>query len=109
MELLGLAVYIHTLLGIKLSHLGSSGITDKKLSSLNLKVSTLQFDISLTFTGRQLKSLGPLIWKEFSLRDLLLQELDETNGGIAQRRPLRPELYVLMLQLGTRPSIHFQV
>ena len=57
--------------GVKPSTLGSSGILDRNWSSLSLNSSTVIPERFVMEGGRQLKSLGPLTWKDCSLRLLI--------------------------------------
>ena len=67
MEIDGLAVNMSHVDGVKPSTLGSSGIIARNWSSCSLNESTGTLDMFLIDDGRQVKSLGPLTWKDCSL------------------------------------------
>ena len=58
-------------------------------SSACLKMSTVQLVRFLRELGSELKSLGPLTAKEFSLMDWIAAGGERDTWGTLQRRPLR--------------------
>ena len=109
MELEGFPEYKSQALGVYSLPLtfGSSATFESTRSSSVLKSYALQFFKSLIWTGRQLNSLGPWIWKEFSLSVLMLAGAFFVSSGILHNLPSLPWLLASTPQFGTIPSRTF--
>ena len=92
---------------------GMSGIMLRYLSTDLLNVSTETSVRSLISLGRELKSLGPLMAKLFSLIvEILAEQPVWRIGGILQYTPLHSLLMVVtgfMVKLGARFWMIFQM
>ena len=104
-----LAVLLQVASGTRDPTLGWSGILDRKVSSSILKISW-SFFMFFIFFGRQLKSLGPSIWKLCSLRVCMAFLPFWTKWGILHFLPILVFSSATSTpQFGAYPSSIFQI
>ena len=88
---------------------GLSGMFCRYLSSLCLKLVKEHPVWPRIFTGRLLKSCGPLIWRLPSLIALILPDAHCFIWGTWHRRPCLVDVYDFIPTFGAIPSRIFQV